>query len=159
MSISINNRSLHWVLKIGNLKTSLDFFQNVLGLRVLRHEEFDSGCEATCNGPYGGAWSKTMIGFVPEISGFALELTYNYGIENYEFGNDLQYIAIQSPSALIRASALGYSVHENVILGPDNYKYKVIPQIAGRAESFAVIALRVANLENAKNYWKGQCVL
>ena len=25
----------------------------VLGLRVLRHEEFESGCEATCNGPYG----------------------------------------------------------------------------------------------------------
>ena len=26
-----------------------------------RHEEFASGCEATCNGPYGGAWSKTMV--------------------------------------------------------------------------------------------------
>lgn len=30
------------------------FFENVLGLKVLRHEEFDTGCEATCNGPYGG---------------------------------------------------------------------------------------------------------
>ena len=26
-----------------------------------RHEEFASGCEATCNGPFGGAWSKTMV--------------------------------------------------------------------------------------------------
>lgn len=42
------------VLKIGNLKTSMAFFENVLGLKVLRHEEFDTGCEATCNGPYGG---------------------------------------------------------------------------------------------------------
>jgi hypothetical protein len=33
-------------------------------LQVHRHEEFASGCEATCNGPYGGAWSKTMVRFV-----------------------------------------------------------------------------------------------
>ena len=44
--------------KIGSLKNSLRFLELVFGMRVLRHEEFDSGCEATCNGPYGGAWSK-----------------------------------------------------------------------------------------------------
>lgn len=148
-------RALHWVLKIGNLKKSLDFFENVLALRVLRHEEFATGCEATCNGPYGGAWSKTMIGFVPEDKGFALELTYNYGIDSYEFGNDLQYITMQNPAALVRAPALGYAVEGNVIQGPDNYKYKIIPPIAGRAESFAVVGLRVANLTNAKSFWTG----
>ena len=57
-----NSVAAHWVLKIGSLKKSMDFFEQVLGLRVLRHEEFESGCEATCNGPYGGAWSKTMVG-------------------------------------------------------------------------------------------------
>ncbi len=86
----------HWVLKIGSLKTSMEFFENILGLRVLRHEEFATGCEATCNGPYGGkllftylltrsliyffihvpiligAWSKTMIGYGPEKENFAL---------------------------------------------------------------------------------------
>ena len=82
-----------------------------------RHEEFESGCEATCNGPYGGAWSKTMIGYGPEASNFALELTYNYGIDGYEFGNDLQYVAIANPSALIRAAALGYNTVGNVIQG------------------------------------------
>jgi hypothetical protein len=53
----------------------------VLGLRVLRHEEFTpGGCAAECNGPYAGKWSKTMIGYGPEHENFALELTYNYGI-------------------------------------------------------------------------------
>ena len=33
-----------------------------LGMTVLRHEEFEKGCEAACNGPYDGKWSKTMIG-------------------------------------------------------------------------------------------------
>jgi catechol-2,3-dioxygenase len=40
-----SRRALHWVLKIGNLKESLRFFETVLGMRVLRHEEFESGCE------------------------------------------------------------------------------------------------------------------
>lgn len=47
-------RTLTQVLKIGSLKKSMSFFESVLGLKVLRHEEFESGCEATCNGPYGG---------------------------------------------------------------------------------------------------------
>jgi hypothetical protein len=53
---SIPPKALHWVLRVGNLKKSMEFYENVIGLRVLRHEEFSSGCEATCNGPYGGAW-------------------------------------------------------------------------------------------------------
>jgi hypothetical protein len=34
--------------------------------QVHRHEEFASGCEATCNGPFGGAWSKTMVRAKPQ---------------------------------------------------------------------------------------------
>ena len=43
---------------------------------VAGHEEFEQGCEATCNGPYDGKWSKTMIGYGPEDSHFVLEITY-----------------------------------------------------------------------------------
>lgn len=142
------------MLKIGNLKQSMAFFQNVLGLRVLRHEEFESGCEATCNGPYGGAWSKTMIGYGPESANFALELTYNYGIDGYAFGNDLQYIAVANPSLLTRAAALGYNTVGNVIQGPDNYKFKVLPLVQDRAESFMVVAIRVSSLSRAVGYWR-----
>lgn len=39
----------------------MTFFENVLGLKVLRHEEFDSGCEATCNGPYGGEVRNVFV--------------------------------------------------------------------------------------------------
>jgi lactoylglutathione lyase len=96
-----------------------------------------------------------MIGTGPELTNFALELTYNYGIDGYKFGNDLQYIALHSPSALTRAQALGYPVDGNTITGPDSYKYKVIVPTKGRAEQFAVIGLRVADLANAKAYWMG----
>lgn len=59
-SPSPSPRALHWVLRCGSLHKCLDLLQAALGCRVLRHEEFVAGCEATCNGPYGGAWSKTV---------------------------------------------------------------------------------------------------
>jgi len=58
-------------------------------MRVLRHEEFEEGCEATCDGPYAEYWSKTMVGFESEDTSFVLELTFNYGVKGYERGNDL----------------------------------------------------------------------
>ena len=60
-----------------------------MGCRILRHEEFPEGCEASCNGPYGGNWSKTMIGWENEDNSFVFELTYNYGVNTYKRGNDL----------------------------------------------------------------------
>ena len=49
-------RPLHWVIKVSNLKKTLQLLEGI-GCRVLRHEEFEEGCEANCNGPYAGYWS------------------------------------------------------------------------------------------------------
>ena len=40
--------------------------------------------------PYDGKWSKTMAGFGSEDDHFVVELTYNYGIKEYQLGNDFQ---------------------------------------------------------------------
>ncbi|CAM9881298.1 unnamed protein product, partial [Phaeothamnion confervicola] len=156
-----SSRACHWVLKVGNLKTSMCFFEDVLGMRVLRHEEFETGCEATCNGPYAGAWSKTMVGYGPEDSNFALELTYNYGIDGYESGNDLLFIALQMDVADTkkRAEEAGFAVAvegESVLItGPDKRRYKVVPPQPDRQERFHVVALNVASLPASLRYWSG----
>ena len=91
-------RALHYVLKVGDRKAMIDFLKDTLGMKVLRHEEFDSGCKATCNGPYQNKWSKTMIGYGAEDSNFVLEITYNYPIEKYKLGNDITGITIGAPA-------------------------------------------------------------
>jgi hypothetical protein len=78
---------------VGDLQKCVEVLLT-MGCRVLRHEEFESGCEATCNGPYSGHWSKTMVGFADEDDSFVFELTYNYGINNYTHGNDLDCIMV-----------------------------------------------------------------
>ncbi len=90
-------RALHFVLKIGDRPAMMDFLKNALGMKVLRHEEFDKGCEATCNGPYQNKWSKTMIGYGPENCNFVLEITYNYPVDKYRLGNDILGISIGAP--------------------------------------------------------------
>ena len=43
-------------------------------------------CVAKCNGEYNGRWSKTMVGYGPEDDYFAIELTYNYKVKDYDNG-------------------------------------------------------------------------
>ncbi|XP_037930589.1 glyoxalase domain-containing protein 4-like [Teleopsis dalmanni] len=83
---AVPGRALHFVFKIGNRAKNAFFFRNILGMVVLRHEEFTEGCPAQCNGPYDNRWSKTMIGYGPESSHFVFELTYNYGVTSYNIG-------------------------------------------------------------------------
>mmetsp|Transcript_40 Transcript_40/g.69 ORF Transcript_40/g.69 Transcript_40/m.69 type:complete len:404 (-) Transcript_40:394-1605(-) len=151
-------RTLHWVTKIGNLKKSLRFFEQVFGFRVLRHEEFESGCEATCNGPYGGAWSKTMVGWGPEKLNFVFELTYNYGIDGYSSGNDVQYFLIACPEAVERARFFGYQISYDfglpIIHGPDGFRYKIVDAVA-REERFLAVVLNSTDLKKTEAYWCG----
>eukprot|EP00128_Syssomonas_multiformis_P013133 Colp12_sorted_trinity150504_noHs@35514 len=154
-----NGRSLHWVHKIGNLAKSHHFYADILGMHVLRHEEFNSGCEATCNGPYARPWSKTMIGYGPELNHFVLELTYNYGIKSYKKGDDYRYIVINKPDALERAAAANYPVHETslgkALDSPDGYRYIITDKKTrtGSDDPVQYVSINVSNLANAEEYW------
>ena len=84
---------------MSSLEKTLAFMTGVLGMKVLRHEENDEPCPLTCNGVFDTPWSKTMVGYGPEDTSYALELTYNYGIESYERGEGLQRFAISLEKA------------------------------------------------------------
>lgn len=62
-----NVRALHYVLKVADRTATVHFLHDALGMRALRHEEFETGCKAACNGPFDGRWSKTMMGYASEV--------------------------------------------------------------------------------------------
>ncbi|KAM8903082.1 glyoxalase domain-containing protein 4 isoform 1-T1 [Spinachia spinachia] len=105
-------RALHFVFKVGDRTKTAVFYRDVLGMKILRHEEFEEGCKATCNGPYDGKWSKTMVGFGPEDEHFVAELTYNYGVGEYHLGNDFLGLTVQSSQAVSNAKRLGWPLTE-----------------------------------------------
>lgn len=71
-----------------------------------------------------------MIGYGPEDTHFVVELTYNYGVSSYEYGNDFQGITICSKETLDRAKAHNWPVKEEagkyVLEAPGGYKYYII---------------------------------
>lgn len=153
-------RALHFVFKIAERKLTAKFYREILGMKVLRHEEFSEGCEAACNGPYANRWSKTMIGYGPEDTHFVVELTYNYGINYYQPGNDFRGITIRSKEAIQRAKADGWPLKEEngkfVLEAPGGYKYFLIdqPQPQDR-DPVEKVTLSSSNLQRSIDYWQG----
>ncbi|KAH8272404.1 hypothetical protein KR026_001132 [Drosophila bipectinata] len=157
---AIPGRALHYVFKIGDRAKNAFFFRQILGMKVLRHEEFKEGCDAECNGPYDNRWSKTMIGYGPEDSHFVIELTYNYGVTSYELGNDFGGVTIHSKDILSRAAEHSYPVKKidgkegNLLTSPDGYKFYIIDQApAAGSDPVQSVELNVTNLPKSKNYW------
>jgi len=155
---AVDRRILHWVFKLGDLRKDIELYTKILGMHIHRHEEFGSGCEATCNGPYNGAWSKTMIGYGTEHTNFALELTYNYGIDKYEQGNDLRHIVLEVDSVetvLRQAKEAGFSVDQvnGIVLTHDGYKFKLVYKTKDRKEPFRLVSLHVTDVKKSKDYY------
>uniref|UniRef100_A0A336KJL7 CSON010900 protein n=1 Tax=Culicoides sonorensis TaxID=179676 RepID=A0A336KJL7_CULSO len=154
----ISGRALHYVFKVAKRAETMDFYRKVLGMKVLRHEEFTEGCEALCNGPYDNRWSKTMVGYGPEASHFVIELTYNYGVKHYEMGNDFGGIMIRSSQVIERAKALNYPFTmengKHVLTSPCGYKFFIINESQPTDKDPIVqITLNVTDLPKSVYYW------
>jgi catechol 2,3-dioxygenase-like lactoylglutathione lyase family enzyme len=153
-------RPLHWVQKVSHLEDTLQFYQSNFNFKVYRHEEFSSGCEATCNGPYGGAWSKTMVGPQPgEGLSFCLELVFNYGVNRYERGNDLRSIAIKSSAFIGNKNLIGVdSAGRQFIETPDGHWLNLVDSGANEDASdqrdcVESVALHVTNLASSVKFY------
>ena len=79
---------LHTMLRVGNLQRSVDFYTKVLGMQVLR----------TTDRP-DQKYSLAFVGYGPEDRNAVLELTYNYGVEQYDLGSAYGHVAIQEEDA------------------------------------------------------------
>lgn len=149
-------RTIHWVLRCSDLQPALDFYRDVLGMRVLRHEENAEPCKITCNGRYNNAWSKTMVGYETEDVAYCLEITYNYGVLSYKPGSGLLHLAIgfvNPAEVLAKAEAANFKVENgNVIVGPDGYRIAVVSKIRAK-EPFDHVKLRVASVDKAKDFY------
>jgi lactoylglutathione lyase len=76
-------RLLHTMLRVGNLQTSIDFYTNIMGMKLLRKSE---------NKEY--QYSLAFIGYGEESDTTVLELTYNWDKTSYQLGDAFGHIAI-----------------------------------------------------------------
>ncbi|AYA40413.1 lactoylglutathione lyase [Xenorhabdus nematophila] len=76
-------RLLHTMIRVGNMQRSIDFYTQVMGMRLLRTSE---------NPEY--KYSLAFVGYSDESQGAVIELTYNWDVENYEMGTAFGHIAL-----------------------------------------------------------------
>uniref|UniRef100_W5MG55 Glyoxalase domain containing 4 n=1 Tax=Lepisosteus oculatus TaxID=7918 RepID=W5MG55_LEPOC len=151
-------RALHFVFKVGDRQKTATFYREVLGMKVLRHEEFEEGCKATCNGPYDGKWSKSMVGFGPEDERFVAELTYNYGLGEYRVGNDFLGLTVWSSQAVSNARRLGWpltEVEEGTFFteAPGGYRFYLLDKAQPEMDPVQKVSLAVSDLQRSTHYW------
>ncbi|VUZ41944.1 unnamed protein product [Hymenolepis diminuta] len=155
-------RVLHYVFKINNRPKAVEFYKNILGMKVLRHEEFEEGCKAFCNGPYDGKWSKTMVGYGPEDNHFVLELTYNYGIGSYSHGNDFVGIHIHSPTAYKRVMSdpnVIKTEHDGMVavVDPAGYQFFVHNEKSNTHDPVRQLEIASSDIKRSIDYWSNKC--
>jgi lactoylglutathione lyase len=74
---------LHTMLRVGDLQRSIDFYTSMLGMTLLR----------TTDRPEQ-RYSLAFVGYGSNPEHAELELTYNYGVDQYELGSAFGHIAI-----------------------------------------------------------------
>ena len=123
-------RILHTMLRVGDLDRSIDFYTNVLGMKLLRRKDYPEG-----------KFTLAFVGYQDEADGAVLELTHNWGVERYEIGTGYGHVALEVDDAA-RACALvkerggrvtreaGPMKHGTTVIAfvedPDGYKIEFI---------------------------------
>jgi len=71
------------MLRVGNLEESLKFYCELLGMKLLRQKDYP-----------GGKFTLAFVGYGDESDHTVLELTYNWGVDQYDLGNAYGHIAL-----------------------------------------------------------------
>jgi lactoylglutathione lyase len=123
-------RILHTMLRVGNLERSIKFYTEILNMKVLRQEDYPDG-----------KFTLAFVGYGSELNHTVLELTYNWGTEQYDLGNAFGHIAIEVDDAYKACEAVkqtggkvireaGPMKHGTTVIAfiedPDGYKIEFI---------------------------------
>ena len=74
---------LHTMLRVGDLEKSLQFYCDILGMKLLRQKEYPEG-----------KFTLAFVGYGDESGNTVIELTYNWGVEKYNLGDAYGHIAL-----------------------------------------------------------------
>ena len=76
-------RLLHTMLRVNDLDESLRFYTDVLGMKLLRKKDYESG-----------RFTLAFVGYSDEKSSAVLELTHNWDSRGYTLGDAFGHVAV-----------------------------------------------------------------
>ncbi|MCG8612866.1 MAG: lactoylglutathione lyase [Pseudomonadales bacterium] len=123
-------RLLHTMLRVTDLEKSIDFYQNVFGMSLLRRKDYPEG-----------RFTLAFMGYGSEAENTVIEFTHNWDTNAYDLGSAYGHIAIEVEdvyAACDKIKALGGNVvreagpmkHGTTILAfvkdPDGYMVELL---------------------------------
>lgn len=76
-------RLLHTMIRVGDLDRSIDFYTSILGMKLLRKQDYPEG-----------KFTLAFVGYGEEKDTAVIELTHNWDTKRYELGNGFGHIAL-----------------------------------------------------------------
>jgi len=125
------------MLRVGDLERSLDFYTKVLGMRLLRRQDYAEG-----------KFTLAFVGYGDESQNAVLELTYNWGVDKYDLGTGYGHVAVEVDDAYAACEETrrrggrvtreaGPMKHGTTVIAfvedPDGYKIEFIQRRAKQA--------------------------
>ena len=77
-------RLLHTMIRVGDLEKSINFYTEILGMKLLRQKDYPDG-----------KFSLAFVGYGNEQDNSVIELTYNWDTDNYDLGSAFGHLAIE----------------------------------------------------------------
>ncbi len=123
-------RMLHTMLRVADLNKSIEFYTQVMGMKLLRQRE---------NEKY--RYTLAFVGYQEESEGAVLELTYNWDTNEYDLGNGYGHIALEVDDIYATCDAIenqngkitrapgpvkGGTTNIAFVEDPDGYKIELI---------------------------------
>ena len=126
------------MLRVGDLQRSIDFYTQVMGMTLIRTSDNPSQ-----------KYTLAFVGYGSNPEQAELELTYNYGVTQYEIGTAYGHIALgvtdvaaTCEAIRIKASTMGGAITREAgpvkggttiiafVTDPDGYKVELIQRSA-----------------------------
>ena len=123
-------RLLHTMLRVGDLDRSIAFYTDVLGMRLLRRNDYPEG-----------RFTLAFVGYDSEDRASVIELTHNWDTAQYDLGTAFGHLAVEVDDAAATCEAVrarggkvvreaGPMKHGTTVIAfvedPDGYKIEFI---------------------------------
>lgn len=77
-------RILHTMIRVIDLEKSIQFYTDILGMKLLRKKDYPEG-----------KFTLAFVGYSNEAEDAVIELTHNWDTNDYDMGNAFGHIAIE----------------------------------------------------------------
>ena len=81
-------RILHTMVRVGDLQRSIEFYTQVLGMKLLRKTDYPDG-----------RFTNAFVGYDEESKTAVLELTHNWDTRTYDLGSGYGHVALEVEDA------------------------------------------------------------